>query len=137
MNWQSQMGMGMQLGMGMLPPSIERPRIEALARLFRRREADFAQWAAGYGVIRHDPLTQIRVREMVDELVARGSVADAASAYAHLRAADMSKDAAARAHHRRRWRSTRWRHPQGHCTRRRAAQRTSSADEVAPGGLGQ
>ncbi len=70
------------------PSSMERYRIEALAGLYRQSDAAFAAWAAGYGVISHDPLTQIRVRGMVDELVAAGAVADAAAAYRMLSAAD-------------------------------------------------
>lgn len=70
-----------------LDPS-ERRRIEDRAAIHRQSDLAFAQWAAGYGVIRHDPLTQLRVREMVDELVARGRVPDAPNAWQRLAAAD-------------------------------------------------
>ena len=66
----------------------ERQRIENLAAAHRQADPAFAHWAAGYGVIRHDPLTQMRVREMVDELVARGHVPDAATAWQRFAAAD-------------------------------------------------
>ena len=68
--------------------AAERRRIEDLLAVHRQGDPAFAHWAAGYGVIRHDPLTQLRVREMVGELVARGRVADADSAWQRLAAAD-------------------------------------------------
>src|SRR5690625_3206447 len=46
-----------------------RHRVEELAAAYRQADPEFAHWAAGYGVIKHDPLTQLRVREMVAELV--------------------------------------------------------------------
>ncbi len=49
--------------------AAERQRILELADAHRQADPAFAHWAAGYGVIRHDPLTQLRVRQMVDELV--------------------------------------------------------------------
>ncbi|MFZ5657297.1 MAG: xylulose 5-phosphate 3-epimerase [Pseudomonadota bacterium] len=63
-------------------------RIELLAQAYRQADPDFARWAAGYGVIAHQPLTQVRVHEMVDELVALRHVADARTAYRRLAAAD-------------------------------------------------
>src|SRR5690606_29929322 len=52
--------------------AAQRQRILELADAHRQADPAFAHWAAGYGVIRHDPLTQLRVRQMVDELVALG-----------------------------------------------------------------
>ncbi len=75
-------------GLGASLPSTESERIAALAKLHRDGDREFAAWAAGYGVITHDPLTQIRVRSMVEELIAAGVVADAPAAYEKLRAAD-------------------------------------------------
>jgi phosphoketolase len=66
----------------------ERHVVELRARRLREAHADFADWAEGYGVIRHDPLTQVRVHAWVDELAARGCVRDAGEAYRRLRAAD-------------------------------------------------
>jgi phosphoketolase len=63
-------------------------RIELIAQAHRAADPDFARWAAGYGVIRHDPLTQVRIREMVDELVSLQRVPDAHTAYRRLAAAD-------------------------------------------------
>ena len=51
-------------------------------------ESALARWAAGYGVIRHSPLTCKRVRGMVEELVAAGLCPDSDSAYEKLAAAD-------------------------------------------------
>lgn len=56
------------------PPPMERYCIEAVAGLYRQSDVAFAAWAAGYVVITHDPLTQIRVRSMVDELIAAAGV---------------------------------------------------------------
>jgi phosphoketolase len=63
-------------------------RVELLAEAYRGGDPDFARWAAGYGVIKHAALTQVRVREMVDELVALARVPDARTAYRRLAAAD-------------------------------------------------
>lgn len=63
-------------------------RVELLAQAHRQADPDFARWAAGYGVIQHAPLTQVRVREMVDELVSLRRVADPRDAYRRLAAAD-------------------------------------------------
>ena len=66
----------------------ERHQIEALTGRYRAEDAVFRQWAAGYGVIVHDTLTQCRVHEMVTDLVAAGAVLDAATGYRRLMAAD-------------------------------------------------
>jgi phosphoketolase len=49
---------------------------------------DFATWAAGYGVIVHDDLTQVRVHAMVHALVREGRLPDADTGYRRLQAAD-------------------------------------------------
>lgn len=51
-------------------------------------EAAFAHWAAGYGLIRHEPITQSRVQAMVEALVLSGKCQDSQVAYARLSAAD-------------------------------------------------
>jgi phosphoketolase len=68
--------------------AIDHHRIQQLSTLYARSDPDFARWAAGYGVIRHTPLTQLRVRAMLDELVATGVLPDTATGYGRLRAAD-------------------------------------------------
>jgi phosphoketolase len=68
--------------------AIDRHRIEQLARRYAQAEPAFAAWAAGYGVIQHTPLTQLRVRAMLGELVATGSLPDIDTGYQRLRAAD-------------------------------------------------
>ena len=45
----------------------ERHVVELRARRLREAQAEFAGWAEGYGVIRHDPLTQVRVHAWVEE----------------------------------------------------------------------
>ena len=68
--------------------AAECSRVEELASAYRAGDADFATWSAGYGVIAHDPLTQTRVWEMVEELVAAGRLPDRATGYRRLMAAD-------------------------------------------------
>ena len=51
---------------GTTTAAIDQHRIEQLCRRYARSEPDFAAWAAGYGVITHTPLTQLRVRAMLD-----------------------------------------------------------------------
>src|SRR3546814_13244820 len=67
--------------------AAERQRILELADAYRQADPAFAHWAAGYGVIRHDPLTQLRVRQMVDELVSLGRPPDAGPAWQRLASA--------------------------------------------------
>jgi phosphoketolase len=62
--------------------------IESHARLFREADQDFDHWAAGYGPIRHSPITQVRVHEMAQLLVTGKCVRDAATVYRRLAAAD-------------------------------------------------
>lgn len=69
-------------------PEAEREKLRALAAQHRAREPAFAEWAAGYGVIRHDDLTQVRVHAMVAELVAAGSLHEPSVGYRRLVAAD-------------------------------------------------
>jgi len=71
-----------------------RYRVEQLATAYRKADPAFAHWAAGYGVIQHDPLTQLRVREMVAELVVLGQLAEPHDAWRRLAAADRLASAA-------------------------------------------
>ncbi len=57
-------------------------------RLFREADADFARWTRGYGPIVHGDLTQLRVHELAQVLVAGGKASDTASVYRMLWAAD-------------------------------------------------
>ncbi|MEO8161076.1 MAG: xylulose 5-phosphate 3-epimerase, partial [Arenimonas sp.] len=68
--------------------AIDDSETEALAERMRQADPAFAAWAAGYGVIVHQPLTQVRIHGMVGELVAAGILADAASGYRRLAATD-------------------------------------------------
>ena len=70
-----------------LDPPLRR-QIEASAASCRAADPAFAHWAAGYGVIVHDPLTQARIHALVKTLVAEGTVPDAGTAYRRLAAAD-------------------------------------------------
>lgn len=76
-----------------LDPPLRR-QIEAVAASYRAADPAFAHWAAGYGVIVHDPLTQTRIQALVKTLVAEGLVPDAATAYRRLAAADRLASAA-------------------------------------------
>lgn len=71
-----------------------RRRVEDEASLRRAREPDFAHWAAGYGAIVHDALTQVRIHALIKNLVDQGSLADAATGYRRLAAADRLASAA-------------------------------------------
>ena len=66
----------------------KRERIERLAAGYRADDADFARWANGYGVIVHDPLTQVRIHQMVGQLVSTGALPDATTGFRRLTAAD-------------------------------------------------
>lgn len=66
----------------------ERQRVEAVAVRYRAEDAGFSGWAAGYGVIEHDALTQVRVHEMITQLAAAGTLAETATGYRRLAAAD-------------------------------------------------
>ncbi len=74
--------------MSIKPEPKEIQRIRERAALYRKQDPSFAQWAAGYGVITHDDLTQVRVYEMANHLRAIGRVADVAEAFQILAAAD-------------------------------------------------
>lgn len=76
-----------------LDPPLKR-QIETAAASCRAADPAFAHWAAGYGVIFHDPLTQARIHALVKTLVAEGLVPDAATAYRRLAAADRLASAA-------------------------------------------
>lgn len=68
-------------------PLHERERVRALAEQHRADSA-FAHWAAGHGVVRHDDLTQVHVRDMLDDLVQTGDLPDVRTGLLRLAAAD-------------------------------------------------
>jgi phosphoketolase len=72
----------------------EKHRIRERAALYRARYPAFAEWAAGYGVIRHDDLTQVRVHEMANLLQQRGTVRRREDVLRVLAAADRIASAA-------------------------------------------
>ena len=63
-------------------------QVEDQASGLRVDDPAFGQWAAGYGVIGHDPLTQVRVHGMVSDFVAAGTLPDRETGYWRLMAAD-------------------------------------------------
>ena len=69
-------------------------QIRERAALYRERDQIFANWAAGYGVIQHNDLTQVRVYEMADLLVQRDTVRKKDEVYQILTAADKVANAA-------------------------------------------
>ena len=69
-------------------------QIRERAALYRDRDQIFANWAAGYGVIQHSDLTQVRVYEMADLLVQRDTVRKKGEVYQILTAADKVANAA-------------------------------------------
>ncbi|HQR49809.1 MAG TPA: xylulose 5-phosphate 3-epimerase, partial [Steroidobacteraceae bacterium] len=66
----------------------ELPWVAERVRLFRESDADFARWARGYGPIVHNEVTQLRVHELAQVLVAGGKASDTASVFRTLWAAD-------------------------------------------------
>jgi phosphoketolase len=64
------------------------------AQHYRQHDVAFAAWAAGYGVIRHEDDTQVRVFELIGELEQRGLVASRQAALDLLMAADRLASAA-------------------------------------------
>lgn len=58
------------------------------AALYRANHPAFAEWAKGYGPIRHSDQIQVRVYKLAQLLVERGAVSSADEVYERLRAAD-------------------------------------------------
>lgn len=55
-------------------PAAERLRIEAEMSALRDADTEFAHWAAGYSVVRHDALTQWRVQHLLLDISQRGPI---------------------------------------------------------------
>ncbi|HXG15554.1 MAG TPA: hypothetical protein VNK50_04855, partial [Calidithermus sp.] len=68
--------------------------VQERAARYRSASAAFAAWAAGYGVIRHEPLTQVRVWDLAEGLVQRGAARDPDEVFQRLAAADRLASAA-------------------------------------------
>jgi len=66
----------------------QRHHIKARAANYRKNNADFASWAKGYGVIKHDDLTQVRVHDLIVYLVEIGKLESCEAGYNRFRAAD-------------------------------------------------
>lgn len=64
------------------------PRIAERARLYRERNPVFARWSRGYGVIRHEDRTQVRLYDLAELLVVRGLQPDVSAVFELLEAAD-------------------------------------------------
>lgn len=64
------------------------PWVAERARLFRESDPDFARWARGHGPIAHNDLTQLRIHELAQVLVAEGKTSDTSAIYRTLWAAD-------------------------------------------------
>jgi phosphoketolase len=63
-------------------------QITEMAHLCRKSSDAFSQWAAGYGVVRHTDLTQVRIHRLAELLKARGIVQDIQEVFHILTAAD-------------------------------------------------
>jgi phosphoketolase len=66
----------------------DRDHFERQAAATRLSDPSFSRWAIGYGVIVHDALTQVRVHELANALVANGTVAHRQDVLELLMAAD-------------------------------------------------
>ena len=71
---------------------MDHPHVEQEAERLRAADPDFAAWAEGCGVIVHQPLTQIRVAELLDQLEQQGQPSK--SLLGALQAADKLANAA-------------------------------------------
>jgi len=74
--------------------SIELFSVEDDAQVLRGRNPDFAAWAEGYGAIRHQAETQLRVYDMYQALTARHIAGDGVPFFNVLRALDRVTNAA-------------------------------------------
>lgn len=75
-------------------PAHQQYEQEARAQAYRANSPAFADWAQGYGVIRHTPLTQVRVHDMAVWLTENGAASKPDEIYTRLKAADRLANAA-------------------------------------------
>jgi phosphoketolase len=73
---------------------VEEIRASEQAAVYRKSDPGFARWAAGYGPIRHRPLTQVRAWAAAQLLSARGVQGDGRPPFDLLHAADRIASAA-------------------------------------------
>lgn len=73
---------------------VDRRRVADRAALYRKSDTQFAAWARGLSVIEHSDLTQVRIFELADLLVRRGTVPSTAWIFETLIAADRVTSAA-------------------------------------------
>lgn len=66
----------------------ELPWVAERVRVFRESDPEFARWARGHGPITHNDLTQLRVHDLAQVLVAEGKASDTTAVYRTLWAAD-------------------------------------------------
>lgn len=71
---------------------VDRPHAEQEAERLRAADQDFATWAEGCGVITHQPLTQIRIAELLERLEHQGQARE--NLLGALQAADKLANAA-------------------------------------------
>ncbi|MCS6925075.1 MAG: xylulose 5-phosphate 3-epimerase [Candidatus Binatia bacterium] len=64
------------------------------AARYRQEDSQFARWAAGYGVIQHSALTQVRIYQLATRLSTQGVRGDGATFYDLLQALDRLTSAA-------------------------------------------
>lgn len=64
------------------------PWVAERVRLFREFDPEFARWARGHGPIAHNDLTQLRIHDLAQVLVAEGKASDTSAIYRTLWAAD-------------------------------------------------
>ncbi len=72
----------------------ERLRIAEKAAVYRRHDAEFADWACGSSIVEHSDLTQVRVYELAELLAKRGTVPTARWVFEKLIAGDRLTSAA-------------------------------------------
>jgi phosphoketolase len=66
----------------------ELPWVAERVRVFRESDPEFARWARGHGPITHNDLTQLRVHDLAQVLVAEGKASDTTAVYRTLWSAD-------------------------------------------------
>lgn len=74
--------------------TYERLRIAEKAAVYRRHDAQFADWACGSSIVEHSDLTQVRVYELAELLAKQGTVPTAGWVFEKLIAADRLTSAA-------------------------------------------
>lgn len=72
----------------------EAHRITQRATQYRNNDPVFAQWAEGYGVIRHEDQTQVRVYDLIESLLVEGRISSHGEALRILFAVDRIASAA-------------------------------------------